>query len=170
MDRSTPLAETHLSWVSAQVDRRAKADLEPIELEYLAWGPPLESTGIACDMVASFGEGPLEYAAIRKGCAVLDASRRGTLELRGDDRLDFLDRMVTNLVKDLVPGQSRDAFFLNRKGRIEADLGVLALEDRLLIDLDIHMAPTVTAALDAFIIDTSVDVVNMGIRSACTYG
>ena len=161
MDRSTPLAATHLSWVSAQIDRRAKADLEPIELEYLSWGPPLESTGTACDMVASFGEGPLEYAAIRRGCAVIDASRRGTLELRGDDRLDFLDRMVTNLVKDLVPGQSRDAFFLNRKGRIEADLGVLALEDRILIDLDIHMASTVAAALDAFIIVDDVTLTNV---------
>mgnify|MGYP001807861930 CR=1 FL=1 len=152
LERSTPLAEAHHAWVTAQIDRRSQAQLEPIELEYLPWGPPLASTGELCDMVASFGEGPLEYAAMRKGCAILDGSRRGTLELRGEDRLDFLDRMVTNLVKDLRPGQSRDAFFLTRKGRIESDLGLLVLEDRILIDLDIHNAPSTTAALDAFII------------------
>lgn len=94
----------------------------------------------------------LEYAALRKACVVLDHPQRAVVEVTGSDRLDFLDRMFTQRVRDLKPGEGRWSFWLNRKGRIDADVRVLALPDRVLLDTDAHAAPRLLATLGAYLI------------------
>ena len=76
----------------------------------------------APEIVAGYGLLELEYAAFRRGAAVLDMAHRGTIAVRGADRVDFLNRMVTQELKDMAGGDVRAGFWLNRKGRIEADL------------------------------------------------
>ena len=49
-----------------------------------------------------------------------------TLVLTGTDRQSFLNRMLTQELKGLAPFGSRRSFWLNRKGRIDADLRVIA--------------------------------------------
>lgn len=93
----------------------------------------------------------LEYAAVRKGAALFDEPHRGVLELRGRDRLDFLQRMVTQDVRGLEPFTLRRSFWLNRKGRIEADLRLIGLQDRLLIDLDVHNADSTAESLSSYL-------------------
>ena len=63
-----------------------------------------------------------------------DLGDRGTLRLTGVDRVRFLNGMLSNDVAKLGPGETCYAMLLNRKGRILADLFVLALEDGLLLD------------------------------------
>jgi len=80
------------------------------------------------DIVSTFGEPQAEYAAVRKGCALVDEPQRGVLELTGKDRHEFLNNLLTNQTWDkerktgLAPGTGVYAFFLNLKGRIVADL------------------------------------------------
>src|SRR5690606_14645163 len=67
----------------------------------------------------------VEYAAMRRagtGAAIIDQPQRGTIEVRGTDRIPFLNRMITQELKGFEPFQARRAFWLNRKGRIDADL------------------------------------------------
>ena len=101
--------------------------------EFLPWG----NTG--CDILATTGIVELEYAAIQKSAGLFDAPCRGTVELRGNDRLSFIDRMSTQKLTDLKEGESRLAFVINRKGSIIADVVVRNLQDRVLIDLDISV-------------------------------
>ncbi|MCA9310952.1 MAG: hypothetical protein KDA21_07090, partial [Phycisphaerales bacterium] len=69
-------------------------------------------------VVETFGELEAEYAAIRKGAVLLDQPTRATVEVTGDDRLEFLNRMITQELKGMAPGMVRRGFWLNRKGRI----------------------------------------------------
>ncbi|HEY1922584.1 MAG TPA: hypothetical protein VGG44_07435, partial [Tepidisphaeraceae bacterium] len=48
------------------------------------------------EIVCTFGEPQAEYAAIHKGCALIDLPQRGILEATGTDRIDFLNRFLTN--------------------------------------------------------------------------
>lgn len=98
----------------------------------------------------------IEYAAIRKHCALLDLPIRATLELRGPDSVDFLNRMVTQELKpkdaQFEVGQVRRSLWLNRKGRIDADLRVIQLKDRLILELDALAVDRTMKSLSSFII------------------
>jgi folate-binding protein YgfZ len=69
-----------------------------------------------------------------KDAGWVDCSDRGRLEVSGVDRGRFVNGMVTNEVAALPPGGLCYAALLDRKGRLQADLFVLALEDRFLLD------------------------------------
>ncbi|MBC7770856.1 MAG: aminomethyl transferase family protein [Pyrinomonadaceae bacterium] len=120
MARTSPLSMLH---------QQAGAMIGP-------FGPPDDPIAVveACDFVET------EYAALRKSVVMLDQPQRGTIEVRGADRVAFLNRMVTQELKGLGSFQVRRSFWLSRKGRIDADLRLIELPDRMLIDLDAHSA------------------------------
>ena len=80
------------------------------------------------EIVSTFGEVPAEYAAVRKSCGLMDMPFRGVIELTGNDRLPFLNNLLSNQVYDkqaksgLSAGQGVYAFLLNAKsGRVIAE-------------------------------------------------
>src|SRR5947209_8400122 len=83
------------------------------------------------EIVSTFGEPQAEYAALHKGCGMIDLPQRGLLELTGKDRLAFLNNLLTNQTYDkqtktgLAAGKGVYAFFLNTKGRIVTDMNVI---------------------------------------------
>src|SRR5436305_10785659 len=87
------------------------------------------------EIVTTFGEPQAEYAALHKACGLMDLPQRGVLEVRGNDRLSFLNNLLTNETwskqtkTGLAAGQGVYAFFLNTKGRIVVDLNVLERGD-----------------------------------------
>lgn len=109
-------------------------------------------------IVEAFDPIEIEYAAIRTHIAIFDQPHRATLVVRGEERRSFLNRMLTQELgtksggKGLVPWTTTRSFWLNRKGRIDADLRLIELPDRTLIDVDIHAAERCRAGLDAYII------------------
>lgn len=88
--------------------------------EFVNFGPPPQEGG--AQIVAEFGQYEAEYAAIRQRVGILHMPQRGVLRLTGEDRAEFLHRMLTCDVQHLKGGASRRAFQLNDKGRIVADL------------------------------------------------
>lgn len=110
----------------------------------------------AVEVVETFGEIEGEYAALRKGCVMLDQPQRATIEVTGVDRLEFLNRMLTQNLKGMPEGRAARSFWLNRKGRIDADLRLLELGDRTLLDVDVHAAARAAATLAAYIITEDV--------------
>lgn len=116
-------------------------------------------------LVQAFDPVPVEYAAIRTGAAIFDAPHRSVLEVSGPDRLSFLNSMLTQELKGLEPWRSRRSFWLNRKGRIDADLRVINLPDRVLLDVDAFAAERARAGLEAFIISEDCTVADVTARS-----
>ncbi len=138
MAHTSPLRDQHL---------QAEADLLP-------YGP----IDLAIELVESFGEVDFEYASLRKASALIDQPHRGTIEIVGADRHSFLQSMITNDTKALTPGRSIHAFWLNRKGRIVADLRLTELGDRTLVDLDAHAVDATIESLNAYIITEDVEL------------
>ena len=146
MGYESPLRNQHDLWVAKQTELfanrvsgsdRQMSDSGPqsaqFEVTYIPYGPDGVSEEHCCEIVESFGPIEPEYAAMRRYCGLLDAAHRTVIVLTGSDRLDFLDRMITQAVAKLAPGQITRSFWLNRKGRIVADLLVATLLDQTLL-------------------------------------
>ncbi len=67
-----------------------------------------------------------EREAIATGCGLVDRSERGRLALSGPDAAEFLNGQVTNDVTALMPGSGCYAALLTHKGKMLADLRVIA--------------------------------------------
>ncbi len=115
----------------------------------------------AVNLVQTYGELELEYAAVRKSCGLFDTPHRAVLEVRGSERLAFLNRMLTQELKGLKPRDARKSFWLNRKGRLDADLLLFETGSSILLDLDIHAAARTLSGLDAFIIADDVTLADV---------
>jgi|688.fasta_scaffold164572_4 folate-binding protein YgfZ len=140
-----------------------------VAVEWMPYGIGDAATGATADalpeIVAGYGLLELEYAAFRRGAAVMDRGTRGTVAVRGADRVDFLNRMLTQDLKGLAPGEVRCGFLLNRKGRIDADATVADLPAGAageppvtLLDVDVHDAARTASALGAMVFSEDVEV------------
>lgn len=161
----SPLWSRHDAWVRDQASRRAgdAGSARGGEAQALAQSrdglAERMSWGGVCDVPARFDSVEVEYASIRRDAALVDFPQRGTLEVTGAERVAFLQRMVTQDLKPLQEGRGeRCAFWLNRKGRIDADMLVVETGDRMLVELDAAVAPSVAQSLSQFIFSEDVQV------------
>jgi folate-binding protein YgfZ len=129
-----------------QVHERAEADFFPY--------------GAELRIVESYGEIELEYAAIRKGAALMDAPHRGVVILTGKDRLAFLHNKLTNDTKSLAAGTGCYAHLLNLKGRIVMDLNILQGEEATLIEVDQRLAASLVEMMEKYVFTEDVRVLN----------
>ncbi|MDX2117611.1 MAG: glycine cleavage T C-terminal barrel domain-containing protein [Planctomycetota bacterium] len=127
------------------------------EAATLSYGSGADGTPVI-DVVGTFGDLELEYAALRKGCVLLDQPHRGVIEVKGRERLEFLNRMLTQELKNLPPFSSRRSFWLNRKGRIDADFRVIDLPSRTLLDVDVLALKRGFDGLSSYIISEDVEL------------
>jgi folate-binding protein YgfZ len=121
--------------------------LQNADATFLLYGDDI----LGAPVVESFGFVETEYAALRKGCALLDLPQRATIRATGSERIDFLNRMITQQLADLKPGDCTDSFWLSRKGRIDADLRIIHTEDATIMDVDLLAAQTAHASLDGYL-------------------
>ncbi len=161
----TPLRDEHRAFAAQDAARRAERAREArgavatratLEIEYLPFGPADAAGAPSCEVVAAFAEVELEYAAIRGGVALVDCPQRGTIVVRGADRVDFVNRLVTQEIKKLADGAVAHAFLTNRKGRIDADLVVARLPDMLVLDTLAHDVAAVREALEKLVFSEDV--------------
>jgi folate-binding protein YgfZ len=171
MIHESPLRAAHEAYVQSESARQAMpaAAHRPgaatgqrlaRAVQYIPYGANASSSAPACELAADFGSVEVEYAAIRRGAAIMDCPHRGTLMVTGDprQRREFLNRMLTQELKHLEAGHAAPSFWLNRKGRIDADLLLIELGDRMLIDVDINQAASAARSLSAFIVMENVEI------------
>ena len=164
----SPLHERFERLVSAEAERLkaavaaaarpGSAETEPLT-PAVAWMPYGPDAAEACvEIAADLGSPAAEYAAIRRGVGVMDGGHRGTLRVTGADRVAFLQRMVTQDLKGLAAGQARESFWLNRKGRVQADLLIGEFGDEMLVDVDRFAAGAAASELGAFLFSEDVQI------------
>ena len=115
---------------------------------------------------ATFGNTAAEFRALLEGCAIFDMSWQAKLVLSGEDRVRWLNGMVTNNIRDLAPGHGNYSFQLNAQGRIQGDLVAYNRGDYLLITTDRAQAPTIVAIFDRYIIMDDVEVADVSDKLA----
>jgi len=82
-----------------------------------------------------------EYAALRGGAMLVDRSHRARMSLHGEGRAETLTGLVTNDVAALAAGYGQYAAALTPRGKIIADVRILARDDDLLVDVPARAAP-----------------------------
>lgn len=107
-----------------------------------------------------------QFAALLQGVGVSPLEHTGWIRVTGEDRVRWLNGMVTNSIQQLKPGEGNYNFFLSAQGRIQGDATIFAEPDSLLIETNSSQIPILTALLDRFIIMDDVELADIsGTRS-----
>ncbi len=107
------------------------------------------------------GDTRAEFQSLLSGCGVYDLSDRAKIAVTGGDRVRWLNGMVTNNVRDLIPNHGVYAFLLNAQGRIQGDLYAYNLGDSLMVDIEGRQRERVLAHFDKYIIADDVEVADV---------
>jgi folate-binding protein YgfZ len=113
------------------------------------------------ETVASFGDTPAEFRALLEGCGLFDMSWQAKLVLTGEDRVRWLNGMVTNNVRDLAVGHGVYNFVLTAQGRIVGDIVAYNRGDFVLVTTDRAQAAAIMEIFDRYIIMDDVEVADV---------
>lgn len=85
-----------------------------LQTVHLKYGANLNTDGIPLD----YGNLVHEYAQLEQGAILLDRSHEGRVILRGDTRLELINRISTNKVIEIAPLAGVPTLFTNANARI----------------------------------------------------
>jgi folate-binding protein YgfZ len=108
-----------------------------------------------------FGDPRGEFQALLSECGVYDLNWRAKIAVSGDDRVRWLNGMVTNNVRDLAPGRGTYAFLLNAQGRIQGDLYVFQRGESILVDIERGQRDNILQLFDRYIIADDVEITDI---------
>ena len=74
------------------------------------------------ETAARFGDVNAEFAALTKDAGVYDLGWRAKIKVTGEDRVRWMNGMVTNNIRDLKPNEGNYNFVLSPQGRIQGDM------------------------------------------------
>jgi folate-binding protein YgfZ len=151
--------------ISVSYNQRFSMSVTNIQERLVASGAQFGSYRGA-ETPASFGDIAAEFRALLQGCAIVDMNWQAKLALTGEDRVRWLNGMVTNNIRDLAPGHGVYSFLLNAQGRIQGDLVSYNRGDYLLVTTDRAQAPTIIAIFDHYIIMDDVEVADISDKLA----
>ena len=100
----------------------------------------------AASLSAASGTGA-ELSALLHGAGVAPLDDMGWIRVTGEDRVRWLNGMVTNFVQQLAAGEGCYNFVLNAQGRIQGDLTAFAESDALVLRTSRSQVPLLIALL-----------------------
>lgn len=110
------------------------------------------------ETAARFGNVNAEFAALTKDVGVYDLGWRAKIKVTGEDRVRWMNGMVTNNIRDLKPNEGNYNFVLSPQGRIQGDMYIYQRGDALLIDTEQNQREALLKLLDHFIIMDDVEL------------
>ena len=124
------------------------------------------------ELPAVFTDVASEYRSATSGAAVHDVSYMGRLKATGTDALDLLNRLSTNEVVDLEPGQGAPTILTTDRGRILDVIIVVNAGDHVLLLTSPGMQGPVIAFLDKYTImeDLTVEDVSFATATLSVWG
>ena len=107
---------------------------------------------------ARFTDPAAENRAVRSASGLFDFSFRGKFRMKGRDHARLLQRLVSNDVKKLTPGQGTYAMLLNAQGHIVVDMRLYCAEDCFLVDTDADLREKAIHSFRRYIIADQVEI------------
>ncbi len=107
---------------------------------------------------ARFTDAAAENHAVRTASGLFDFSFRAKFLLKGRDHAKLLQRLVSNDVKKLTPGQGTYATLLNAQGHIVVDLRLYCAEGSIIADTDADLRDKALQSLRKYIIADQVEL------------
>jgi glycine cleavage system T protein len=105
-----------------------------------------------------FTDAAAENRAVRTASGLFDFSFRAKFRLKGRDHAKLLQRLVSNDVKKLTPGQGTYATLLNAQGHIVVDLRLYCAEECFLVDTDADLREKAMQSFRRYIIADQVEI------------
>ncbi|MBA3612503.1 MAG: aminomethyl transferase family protein [Nitrospirales bacterium] len=81
-----------------------------------------------------YGNPLLEYESIHQRAGLADLSLRGKIMVTGEDRVSWLQSIISNDILPLKPGQGRYSAFMNHKGKMLSYFRVFLQPETLIIE------------------------------------
>jgi glycine cleavage system T protein len=119
---------------------------------------------------ARFSDPRSEHEAVRNAAGLFDFSFRAKFVVKGEDRISFLQGMLTNDIQALQPGQGAYTLLLNAYGHILGDLRVYCLEDRFLVDTDADLRDKTMKILNQYFLMDQVGLEPLGLVTLAFQG
>jgi aminomethyltransferase len=113
------------------------------------------------ETIASFGNTEDELKALRSGAGIFDLGWLGMLVITGEDRVRWLNGMVTNNTRDLPVNHGNYSLLLNAQGRIQGDLTAYNRGEHYIVTTDLSQLEKVIGIFDKYIIMDDVEVTNV---------
>jgi glycine cleavage system T protein len=101
---------------------------------------------------ARYGDPLAEYSAVRQGVGIADLSHRGKARVTGEDRVKWLQSIISNDILPLAAGQGLYSSLLTHKGKMLTYFRVYALTDALMIEDVGEIGETTFQALRKFLL------------------
>jgi folate-binding protein YgfZ len=102
-----------------------------------------------------------QLAALLRGTGLARLNSFGWIRVTGEDRVRWLNGMVTNAIQQLKAGEGNYNFLLSVQGRIQGDATIFASTNDLLIETASVQLPGLIALLDRFIIMDDVELTDI---------
>src|SRR5690348_12056933 len=99
-----------------------------------------------------YGDPLAEHAAVRRQAGIADLSHRGKLRVTGEDRIKWLQSVISNDILPLKPGQGRYSSFLTHKGKMLAYFRCYMQADAVMLEDVGEIGDTTYAALRKFLL------------------
>src|ERR1700753_4255383 len=106
---------------------------------------------------ASTSNSASQLAALLQGAGISRLDQTGWIRVTGEDRVRWLNGMVTNSIQQLQDGEGNYNFLLSGQGRIQGDATIFAESGALLMETAASQLPNLMALLDRFIIMDDVE-------------
>jgi folate-binding protein YgfZ len=110
------------------------------------------------ETVLRFGSVAEELNVLRHGCGIFDMGWRGKLVVSGEDRVRWLNGMVSNNTRDLPQDFGNYSFVLNAQGRIQGDLLAFQRGEFYVLEIEAGQVAAIRELLDRFIIMDDVEI------------
>lgn len=86
------------------------------------------------EMPAHYGDPIAEHHAVRRAVGLADLSHRGRIRVTGEDRVKWLQSIISNDILSLAPGQGIYSAMLSHKGKMLSYFRVYVLPDSVMLE------------------------------------
>jgi folate-binding protein YgfZ len=102
-----------------------------------------------------------QLAALLHDVGISPLENTGWIQVTGEDRVRWLNGMVTNSIQQLKSGEGNYNFFLSVQGRIQGDAYIFAQPNALLLETASAQISNLMSLLDRFIIMDDVELADI---------
>lgn len=107
---------------------------------------------VGWEVPAHYGDPVAEHLAVRSGIGIMDLSQRGKLRVTGEDRVKWLQSVISNDILPLTQGQGIYSAFLTHKGKMLSYFRVYQLGETLMLEDVGEVGDTTFSALRKFLL------------------
>lgn len=109
----------------------------------------------------SFSNPGTEYLILLSGCGIYDLGWRAHFRISGQDRVRWLNGMVSNNIRELAAGRGNYNFVLNPQGHIQGDLYVYNCGEYFLAGSERSQFQKLLTVLQRYIIMDQVELTDL---------